>query len=200
MSAVAVSISPPQARGLVVGAPDYRATTISALEQLGYSCGECDDPYAAMAEICRRPAFYSTLVLCLAGLYREELPIVAAVRRLYPHIEVWLAQVNGRQAAVDEGVALGAAGVIDGDGLHQMEAAAVAATGSSTQALSIASEFGDYHPGRKAIEDGQAGADATDPDGSFADPILTAEELRALLQEPPAPVATEADAAAMSGG
>src|SRR5206468_5521173 len=50
-------------------------------------CAEQDDPYAAMAELGRRPLVYRAMILSLNGLYREELPLVRAVKRHWPHIE-----------------------------------------------------------------------------------------------------------------
>ena len=77
------------------------------LTQLGFECDEADDPYAAFVELCNHRLAYHALVLSLASLYREELSIITAVKYRLPHIDIWLTQTDGRQAAPAEGVSFG---------------------------------------------------------------------------------------------
>ncbi len=145
-------------RALVVASASGRVPTVAALEQLGFTCGEADDPYAAMLELCRRPNVYKAVVLGLASLHREELAIVQSVKARLPHVEVWLTQTDGKPAAMAEALRLGADGLLGEDGLHRL---------------------GPTPPPAKPPADLPHGELSP-----VAEPILTADELRALLQEP----------------
>src|SRR5205823_7920748 len=140
-------------------------------------CAEVDEPYSAMAELCRRPLVYRAIILSLTSLYREELPLISAVKRRWPHVDIWLTQTDGRHAALADAMRLGADGLLSDDGLHR--------TAIATGGL-------EGHYGR---DDGSLGpASAVAPAGEHSaedefggnEPILTAEELRALLTEQPA--------------
>jgi hypothetical protein len=176
MSQVSLPVTRPTGRALLVSNPAARADVRETLARLGYGCGEADDPYAAMAELCRRPLVYRAMILSLSGLYREELSIIAAVKRRYPHVELWLAHTDGRQAALAEAMSLGADGLLDDDGLHR-----IAMNGLSREpsvALSPAEELPSVPEMDMAVRDE---GEALEPD----EPILSADELRALLQEQP---------------
>ena len=82
--------SPPKAAGhaLVVGGESCRVLPREVLTTLGYGVDERDDPYAAMLELCRRPLVYRALVVSLQSLYRDELAMIQAVRRRFPHVSV----------------------------------------------------------------------------------------------------------------
>jgi hypothetical protein len=118
-----------------------------------------------MAELAARPHAYSSLVLSLGTLFREELEMIAAVKRRYAHMEIWLARADGRQAAMDEAMGLGADGFIAEDGLHRLAASYERAT--------------DTCGGNEA-----APVRAEEP-LPLGEPVLSADELRALLDEPP---------------
>ena len=120
MSQVSLPVTRPAGRALLVSNPAARSDVRATLARLGYGCGEADDPYAAMAELCRRPLVYRAMILSLSGLYREELAIISAVKRRYPHVEIWLAHTDGRQAALAEAMSVGADGLLDEDGLHRV--------------------------------------------------------------------------------
>ena len=187
MSGVSLPVTRPSGRALLVGAAPARSQVADALQRLGYASDEADQPYAAMAELCRRPLAYSAVVLSLAGLYREELPIVRAIKRRFPHAEVWLAHTDGRQAALAEAMRLGADGLLDEDGLHRVGVATTtdSAHEQAYRRRSAEAAFETYRPRQTAPPDS---ADRSDPDESTEDscePILSADELRALLQEHP---------------
>ena len=55
MSGVSLPVTRPSGRALVVGNPTGRAEPLGTLQRMGFGCAEMDDPYAAMAELCRRP-------------------------------------------------------------------------------------------------------------------------------------------------
>ena len=179
MSGVSLPVTRPSGRALLVSNPGSRGALLETLGRLGYGVWESDDPYAAMAELCRRPLVYRGVILSLAGLYKEELPIVRAIKRRYPHVEVWLAHTDGRQAAMAEGMRLGADGLLDDDGLHRV-------------AVAPAEESSPSHgEGEPLVETAAPppGPRATAPDAGQElpsdEPILSADELKALLQEQP---------------
>src|SRR6476660_5330868 len=120
MSGVSLPVTRPSGRALVVGNAASRAEPADTLGRMGYGCAEMDDPYAAMAELCRRPLVYRALVLSLSSLHREELGLIPGVKRRFPHVDIWLTQTDGRQAALAEAMRLGADGLLSGEGLHRI--------------------------------------------------------------------------------
>jgi hypothetical protein len=143
------------------------------MQALGYECAEADDPYAATAELLRRPLVYRALILSLTSLFREELAVIGAIRRKLSHVEVWLTHIEGRQAALVEAIRLGAAGLLADDGeLHPFPASQHPTEESATSP----------RPEREAHESRPKPAE---PGGGVdEEPTLTADELRALLQQP----------------
>ena len=183
MPGVTMPVSRPTGRALIIGSPSCRHAPLSTLQRMGFACVEMDDPYAGMAEISRRPLVYHALILSLTSLYREELLFIQTMKRRWPHVEIWLTHTDGRHAALADAMRLGADGLLSEDGLHRTALGSV----------------DDEPPARRApaAELDRAGKEAgseTDPveAGSYSDselsssePILTAEELRALLAEQP---------------
>jgi hypothetical protein len=159
------------------------------LARLGYESGECEDPYTATLELTRRRLAYRALILSLAGLYREELGLISTVKRRFPHVEIWLCHTDGRQAALAESMRLGADGLLDDDGFHRIAAPPVHET-VVYQSMPISSipkpTMLPELPKRESAADQ---SDADDPTqeskGAIGEPVLTAEELRALLQDQP---------------
>lgn len=227
-------------RVLVVGPPERRPAAVAAVEQLGLAAAGFDDPYAAMAELSRRPRSAAALLLSLHGLYREELQLIPAAKRAYPETEVWLTDIDARPAALAEAMRLGADGLLGEDGLHRLGGSRAAAAPAGGYDLTISSSRANVTPdGGEAGEDngdgrssprvadrvervsgqngptprvparsaatrddrdgpvtGRAaaapqaasagGGDDDEPYGSApGEPILTADELRALLQDQP---------------
>ena len=147
------------------------------LNQLGYKATATDDPYAALMELLDRPLVYRALVISLPALYREELSIIRTVRAKLPHVDVLLAHTDGRHAALAEAMRLGATALLSEEAVHRLadvnprpddadehEAAQAAAPPTATKEPEPEPEI----DGPPEIE-----------------PLLTAEELRALLQEQP---------------
>jgi hypothetical protein len=148
------------------------------MQALGFECAEIDDPYAAVAELYRRPLVYRALVLSLAGLFKEELPLVGSLKKRLPHIEVWLTHIEGRQAAMAEAMRQGADGLLDEDGvLHRM---AVKGGEAVPPLAGVADE--DAPP----PEEVQALTHPIPDAPTEGEPLLSADELRALLAEHPA--------------
>lgn len=218
MSVVTAPVSRSNARALIVAGSTSRAPLVSALQKMNFVCAEVDDPFVAMAELCRRPLAYRAVMLSLAGLYREELAIIGTIKARFPHVEVWLTHLDGRHASLAEATRLGADALLADDGLHRiaMPPSAKGVTRPTTgttdapllngnghkepevrpaiasPVVALPSAFhdkgGTYHaialprPGEASRDDD----DANDTDFSLGEPVLTAEELRALLQEQPA--------------
>jgi hypothetical protein len=185
MSGVSLPVTRPIGRALIVANPAGRADLLSAMQRLGYGTTELDDPYAAMAELCRRPLAYRAVVLSLAGLYREELHVMPAIKRRFPHVEIWLSHTDGRQGALADAMRLGADGLLAEDGLHRL---ALGSAGASSAADYPAA--GSTFAGSAVISDVDAHDDDDHPrvssgdhDTNNGEPVLTADELRALLQE-----------------
>jgi hypothetical protein len=163
-------VNRPIGRALIVGSPSTRSQPLATLQRHGYTCAEADDPYAAMAELCRRPLVYRAVIFSLASVYKEELAMIATVKRRFPHVEMWLTNTDGRQALMIEAMRLGAEGLVADDGLHRL------AIGAPAEPVE--------HP-RPAVEQ------MADHPHQYNEPVsgeavLTADELRALLQEQPA--------------
>ena len=206
MSSVSLPVTRPSGRAIIVASSATRPQLAEAIGRLGYAAAELDDPYTAMLELCRRPLAYRAVVLSLGGIYREELNVIAAIKRRYAHVDIWLTHIEGRQAALAEAMRLGADGLLSEEGLHRIALAAGDPARSAGAGLTAAAALGHAAPDSQngALRDA---ADAVDDDGEDPDnhdglhassdhdhddlttgePVLTADELRALLQEQPAP-------------
>src|SRR5436190_14254318 len=139
MSGVSLPVTRPSGRALVVGNAAGRVEPLGTLQRMGYACAEADDPYAAMAEVCRRPMVYRAVILSLASLHREELALVPGIKRRFPHVEVWLTHTDGRQASLAEAMRLGADGLLSGEGLHRIAMSGNAAPTSYAPGPSVES-------------------------------------------------------------
>jgi hypothetical protein len=186
MSGVSLPVSRPSGRALVVGNAASRAEPLGTLQRMGYGCAEMEDPYAAMIELCRRPLLYRALILSLSGLHREELGIIPGVKRRFPHVDIWLTHTDGRQAALAEAMRLGADGLLSGEGLHRI------AEGATEPASFVPSDpiplpVGEPAPQPAPSPQPTARPAAPVDDSTSGEPVLSADELRALLQEQPAP-------------
>jgi hypothetical protein len=182
MSQVSMPVNRPAGRALVVGSATHRASPMQILQRhYGFDCAEADDPYAAMFELARRRLVYHMLILSLASLYREELALIPTVKRRFPHLEIWLAHTDGRQALLAEAMRLGADGLLADDGLHRM---APAVPSGASQTIGA-----DSNAAPSTLSSGEQQKDMPEPraiEPPPGEPVLTAEELRALLQDQPA--------------
>jgi hypothetical protein len=129
-----------------------------------------------MALLSAQPLAYSSIVLSLNTLFRDELQLIAAVKRRFAHVEIWLARFEGRQTVVDEAMKLGADGFLDSDGLHRIAAVAPAGPAADKQPAA---------GGLEAARPANGMAEPPMPEHAFTEPVLSAEELRALLDDPP---------------
>lgn len=145
------------------------------LQSLGFEVAGVDNPYEAFVELLERPLVYRSLVLSLAAIYREELPLIKSIRSRLPHIDVLLAHTDGRAAAMAEAMRLGATALLDEETVHRL--------GDISPPPNLAPILS-----RTPEASSAGGDDAACPieeESNELDPILTAEELRALLQEQP---------------
>jgi len=186
MSGVSLPVSRPVGRALIVGSPTNRTLPLSTLQRLGFTCAETDDPYGAMLELCRRPLVYRAVILSLTSLYREELQIIATIKRRMPHVEVWLTHIEARQASLAEAMRLGADGLLAEDGLHRtaMGGAPVETTAPPRPAAYSAPVVEAENTAAEAAAPAGTSHEE-DVDSTIGEPVLTADELRALLQEQP---------------
>jgi len=176
---------------LLVASTACQAIPAGQLRQLGYECAPTSDPYAAMLEICQRPLVYRAVVISLQSLYREELAVIWTIKQRYPHLEVFLTQTDGRQAALAEGMRLGADGLLAEDGLHRLNDGSARPMEEFPHLSRTADTIFDPPPAvpdaadelQSSGHDDPMHADVTCPD----EPLLTADELRALLEEPTLP-------------
>ena len=168
MSTLNKPTSRPLGCAMLVAAASARPPWVAVLQGAGYACQEVDDPYAAILELCRRPAAYQAVVLGLGSLFREELAIVTTVKQRFPRVEVWLTQTDGRPAAMAEAMRLGIDALLGEDGLHRLTAPPPATESAPPPQVVPA-----------------AGPDENADLLRASEPILTADELRALLEETP---------------
>jgi hypothetical protein len=176
MSGVSFPVKRPIGRALVVGTSSSRSQPLAAMQTLGYTCAEIDDPYAAAAELLKRPLVYRAIVLSLTSLYREELTLIATLKRRLPHLDIWLTHTEGRQAAMAEAVRLGADGLLGEDGaLHRL----LQHPQSAQQQPDPAQPAAEAEPVEQHL------VNPVDADMPSGEPVLSADELRALLQEEP---------------
>jgi len=180
MAGVSMPVTRPTGRALIIGSPTCRPTPLNTLQRMGFTCAEIDDPYSAMAEICRRPLVYRAIILSLTSLYREELPIIQSIKRRWPHIDIWLTQTDGRHAALADAMRLGADGLLSEDGLHR-----TAIAGSASDSLYSRSEAAPAPWPVSAVPPVDHDPETQELESAANEPILTADELRALLAEQP---------------
>ncbi len=166
----------PAGHALVVCLPASSQVLDSQLRCLGFEVHTLDDPYSAFVELLDRPLVYRSVVLSLAAMYREELPLIKAIRARLPHVDVLLTHTDGRAAAMAEAMRLGATGLLDEQAVHRL--------GDVDPHPSLPASVEMRRP-QPTETDPALTRTAADDDGLDFDPILTAEELRALLQEQP---------------
>jgi len=180
MSGVSLPVTRPSGRALVVANPAARAQPTQAMASLGFDCAQVDDPYAAMSELCGKPLVYRALVLSLASLYREELQLIPTVKRRFPHVEIWLTQLDGRQGSLAEAMRLGADGLLGEDGLHRIAIPPAAPIEPVPVRMNTT-----VTPLATQISSEASGAADDADEVPMGEPVLTADELRALLHEQP---------------
>lgn len=190
MSAISLPVTRPSGRALLVGNPASRHDALALLSELGFACDEADDPYGGFAELCQQPLAFHAVILSLPSFYREELQMIPVIRQRFPHIEIWLAQSEGRQSIMAEALCLGADGLLSEEGLlrigmpnHSAGPRMAEASGQDDRASESSARpiNGQSH----SAADSEADLRGSEEEMSMGEPVLTADELRALLQDAP---------------
>lgn len=191
MSGISLPVSRPVGHALVVGTDAYRPRPLGTLRRLGYQCQEQEDPYAAIAELARRPMVYRALILSLNSLFQEEMQLVETVKRRFPHIEIWLCDTDGRQAALADALRLGADGLLGDEGLHRVAVPQLGYVPPAPVPTIVRTVVPDATPEPAPVVKPRVKPPApeiieaahAESNGS-SDPLLSADELRALLDDP----------------
>lgn len=180
MSGISIPVSRPPGRVIVVANSSIQNQPDAVIQKLGSECLYATDPYAAMAEICVNPGEFHAVILSLQSLYREELNIIATIKRRFGHLEIWLMHTDGRQAALAEAMRFGADGLLAEDGLHRIAPPPAPMATHPSKIVGFGGPVS-MNPSTDRQGDSEHPAD----DNPVGEPVLTADELRALLQEQP---------------
>lgn len=175
MLSASINLPKPAGHALIVAGEASRVGARRSLVKLGYEVDERDDPYAAMLELCRRPLVFRAVIISLQSLYRDELSMISTIRRRFPHISIWLTNTDGRQAALAEAMRLGAEALLADDGVHPFVEPPAYAPAPPTQFRPVP-VVPDAHPEPERAPTRTVNAPPSEP-------VLTADELRALLGE-----------------
>lgn len=182
MLTASLNVPKPAGHAMVICGETLRDRSEILLQQLGYEVDRCDNPYSAMLELCRRPLVYRAVVLSLQSLYRDELQIISAIRRRFPHITIWLTHTDGRQAALAEAMSFGAEGLVGEDGLYSFTEPArppVPTTPATVYRRAPSLTHGLEHPHEPEKPIPVSKPSHSPPN----EPVLSADELKALLGE-----------------
>ena len=171
---------------LIVGNDGCRAQPREVLQSIGYETDERADPYAALLELCARPLVYRAIVFSLQSLYRDELPIITTVRQRFPHVSVWLAHTDGRHAALVDAMKLGAEALVSTSGVHSLGDTADQPQPSRPMTFRpVPNDESPSEPDSESPQTQSHGRNGTAAASSRnSEPVLTADELHALLGEP----------------
>lgn len=189
---------PEPGHALVVAGQGAHAAPVALLHRMGLVCEVVNDPYSAMVGLVRRGGDCRAMVLNLQSLFREELVLISAVKGRYPKVEIWLTHAEGRMAALAEAMRYGADALVSEDGLHrltpepppvmmerpaQVVAPPVAAPVAAPRPVAVAPTVvpSGSAPVRNISRIEPVGVPREEL--AFNEPVLTADELRALLHE-----------------
>jgi hypothetical protein len=172
---------------LIIATAAMQNQPTQILQQLGFETHSVVDPYTAMAELLAPRSRYRGTVISLQSVYREEIAMIGAIKRRLPQLEIWLSHTDNRQAALAEAMRLGADGLLGEEGLHRIAGSQSPgeydATPTAQPALTSEPALNVTIP---APESEETQSDEAEDDQSHVnEPVLTADELRALLQEQP---------------
>lgn len=202
----------------VVGVGDLLARTLGTLHRLGAQCAVLEDPYHAVSELSRRPGAFGAVVLIAPCLYPEEVSAIPAMRACSPAIKVVLASAEQHLSLLAAALRAGCVGVLTDAGVEVMNRPApveVPAPSSRqdlppgpTRAAEPVRPVAPVRPPEPALPerllldeeplpadttDAHHPADPTDDaDDPFElpthEPLITAEELHALLRDDSDPI------------
>lgn len=167
----------PAGHALLICLPRSEEGLKAQMMELGFDVSTVDNPYAALVELLDRPLVYRSIVISLAATYREELSLIKTIRNKLPQIDVLVAHLDGRAAAMAEALRMGATGILDDKDVHRLPDTA-ATTPPNTPAPIVA-------PVSVPTSEAESADALPEEDSNELEPLLTADELRALLQEQP---------------
>jgi DNA-binding NarL/FixJ family response regulator len=179
---------------LIIANPAMQTQPLHILQRLGFEAIGVADPYTAMAELLSAKEEYRGCVLSLQSVYREEISMIGALKRRLPELEIWLSHTDGRQSTLAEAMRLGADGLLGEEGLHRIAMSQVsqeidAPHAASNMQLNVPPPQAEpIHLPQSPLTYGNEdeNSDRADEDDlPVNEPVLTADELRALLQEQP---------------
>lgn len=182
MLTASLNVPQPAGHAMVICGEASLDRSETLLKQLGYEVDRCEDPYSAMLELCRRPLVYRAVVISLQSLYRDELQMISAIRRRFPHITIWLTHTDGRQAALAEAMHLGAEGLVGDDGLYSFSDPSPAPIQVSPSTVYRRAPS-PTHVAESTHEPEKPVSVPKHSHSSSAEPVLSADELKALLGE-----------------
>lgn len=181
-------------RVAVIGAGEVLPRVLGQLHRLGAACVVLDDPYRAIAEMARRPGSYPVAVFVLPSIYPNELPAIAAILRHSPGTRVVLAAAEQQVALLAAALRLGASGVVTEEGIESFgtserePAPPPSIVPARPPAVMHAppARVVEAKPPSPALQE-EVEAEEPEPeheqDMDVQDPILTADELHALLHD-----------------
>lgn len=179
-------------RVAVIGSGEVLARVLGQLHRLGAECVVLDDPYQAVAALTQRPGAYPAAVFVLPSIYPDELPAISAILKHSPGTRVVVAAAEQQVSSLAAALRLGASGVLTEHGIEAFagqDAPPFSPTNStpSTQPSTalppeneestLATADDAHHPtAHQPHDDHHSDYEPTDP-------ILTADELHALLHD-----------------
>ena len=169
----------PHGRALVLAAASAREDIRSQLFTNQLDSEFTDDPYQALAMLVARPLAFQAVVISLQNLYRSELSLIKVIRERLPHLDVILTHTDGRAAALAEAMRLGATELLGEDGLHRF----AEPSKSKPDDESKLEDSNEHHELLDSNADDPIDTNPPDEENHLHEPILTADELRALLQD-----------------
>jgi hypothetical protein len=185
MSAVKFPVSRAAGRALLIGADACRSDPLEQLQAQGFHCDHVEDPFAAIRTLTGQPRIYAALILDLPSLYREELKLITTVKRRWPHMEIWLSHTDGRATALADALSLGADGLLTPEGFKRQASDASLRVTRSAAAADI---LGLVIAAPSPVQPPQPSPPPPAAEPSYdngSEPLLTPEELSALLHHSP---------------
>lgn len=174
-------------RVAVVGSGEALARVLGLLHREGAACEAVNDPYRVVGLVAGSSGV-SAVVLVLPCLYPEEMAVVGALRRL-TGVPVIVAAADGLMSQLSAAIREGATAILTERGIDWL--GVPASTGPLPPAATPGST--EVTPPPTPIRSTPQ-VDVTTPEDRFdelseesgppPEPVLSAEELRALLQEP----------------
>lgn len=184
----------------VLGHGDNLARTLGLLHRMGARCTVWEDAYQAACEVARHPDTFFAVVVILPCCYQAELAVISTIRTYARNTRVYVADAEQHVSMLTGAMRLGATGLLTQAGVELFAEPAgydfdqsVGAEGQGD--VLVTDEPGAAAEHLSALADGpvvtSANVDEEELEGEEFDdsplapvePILSAEELHALLHD-----------------